>query len=272
MTEDRPQIPRQRSAPPAPTRVRVGGAPVDMCSPEEFVDLTTSWSGGSGRYTVVGVNAHVVNTYARDTDFAGAVDASDLLFPDGQSVVWAARWLGHAPKGRVPLTHMTDAMCTAWAARKRPLFLLGGQPGVAERAGRVLADTYGVRIAGTAHGYFDDDEKVLAEINGSGAQILLVGLGNPRQETWLHRHRHRLAPPVALTCGGWLDWTAGERKPCPQWIYRFGMEWAYRLAQEPRRLFRRYVVGNPRFVYHVVRTRRADRAARVPAQRAAGDS
>lgn len=248
------------STPDRPQRVLVGGTPVDLCSPEQFVALTTHWARSGRRATVAGVNAHVVNMAAGNPEFAAAVAACDLLFPDGQSVVWAAKMLGSEPQGRVPLTHMTDAMCTAWAAAGLSVFLLGGKPGVAQRAGEKLAAGYGLRVAGVRDGYFlGANDEVLSEINDSGADIVMVGMGNPHQEVWLHAHRDRLAPPVALTCGGWLDWTAGERQPCPPWIYKYGLEWAYRLAQEPRRLFIRYVVGNPSFVYRVFRSRGADR-------------
>ncbi|MGA8114099.1 MAG: WecB/TagA/CpsF family glycosyltransferase, partial [Actinocatenispora sp.] len=137
------------------------------------------------------------------------------------------------------------------------VYLLGGRPGVAARAARRLGEEHGLRVVGARDGYFDeaDEPALIDDINRSSARILMVGLGNPRQELWLSRHRSALAPPVALTCGGWLDWTAGQRPPCPPWIYRLGMEWAYRLAQEPRRLFGRYVLGNPRFLLRVMRTR-----------------
>jgi N-acetylglucosaminyldiphosphoundecaprenol N-acetyl-beta-D-mannosaminyltransferase len=256
-------------------RVLVGGTPVDLCGPSDFVELTTRWAADGRRSTVFGINSHVVNVCARDPSFAAAVASGDLNFPDGQSVVWAARALGHPVRGRVPLTHMTGAMCTSWAAAGLPVYLLGGRPGVAARAGARLTAVYGLQIAGTGHGYFsaDDEDRVLADINASGATILMVGLGNPRQEIWVQAVRDRLTPPVILTCGGWLDWTAGDRRPCPPWIYRLGLEWAYRLSQEPRRLFARYVLGNPTFVYRVIRSRSADRdaVARIPRQRPAQD-
>jgi N-acetylglucosaminyldiphosphoundecaprenol N-acetyl-beta-D-mannosaminyltransferase len=245
----------------SPQRVLVGGVPVDLCAPAEFVALTTDWARSGRRATAVGINAHVVNLFARDPDFAAAVGGCDLSFPDGQSVVWAARALGHRPNGRVPLTHMTDTMCGAWAAAGLGVYLLGGRPGVADRAADRLRQRYGLTVVGTRDGYFSDSDEVLQEINASPARILMVGLGSPKQEVWVHAQRHRLLPPLVLTCGGWLDWTADERRPCPQWIYRFGLEWAYRLGQEPRRLGRRYLLGNPMFVYRVLRTRAADRRA-----------
>ncbi len=244
----------------SPQRVHIGGTPVDLCSQQEFVDLITYWACEGRRATVVGINAHVVNMCARDAAFAAAVAGADLNFPDGQSVVWAAALLGYRPQGRVPLTHLTGAMCGAWAGADLPVYLLGSRPGVAARAAGRLHIEHGLRVVGVHDGYFDEsgERELIAEINRSGAAILLVGLGNPRQEVWLARHRADLAPAVALTCGGWLDWTAGERRSCPRWIYRFGLEWAYRLAQEPRRLFTRYVLGNPRFLYRVVRAGTGD--------------
>lgn len=220
------------------------------------MDLTTRWALDGRHATVVGVNAHVVNLCARDPAFAAAVAAADLNFPDGQSIVWAAALFGHRPRGRVPLTHLTAHLCASWAAADLPVYLLGSRPGVAARAARRLSGEHGLRVVGTQHGYFSDADAggVVEHINRSGARILVVGLGNPRQELWVARHRDVLAPPVTLTCGGWLDWTAGQRRTCPPWIYRMGLEWAYRLGQEPRRLFARYVLGNPRFVYQVARS------------------
>jgi len=243
-----------------PRRVLVGGVPVDLCDVDEFVTLTTQWASTGRRALVIGINAHVVNMCAKNPEFAAVVTASDLNFPDGQSVVWAARALGHRPRGRVPLTHITAPMCRAWVAADLRVYLLGGRPGVAERAAERLRREYGLQVVGTRDGYFTDSDEadVIADINTSGAQVLMVGMGNPRQELWAYAHRERLTPPVVLTCGGWFDWTAGIRRPCPPWIYRFGMEWAYRLAQEPRRLFTRYVVGNPSFIYRVIRSYRTD--------------
>jgi N-acetylglucosaminyldiphosphoundecaprenol N-acetyl-beta-D-mannosaminyltransferase len=252
-----------------PQRVLVGGVPVDLCGPADFVALTTDWASTGRRATVIGINAHVVNLFARDPEFAATAGGWDLCFPDGQSVVWAARSLGHRPNGRVPLTHMTEAMCGAWAAAGLGVYLLGGRPGVAERAADRLRQEHGLKVAGTRDGYFTDPDEVVEAVNASGAQILMVGLGSPKQEVWVHAQRHRLHPSLVLTCGGWLDWTAAERRPCPPWIYRLGLEWVYRLGQEPRRLWGRYVLGNPAFVWRVLCTRAADRragAASVPHQ------
>jgi N-acetylglucosaminyldiphosphoundecaprenol N-acetyl-beta-D-mannosaminyltransferase len=192
--------------PGRPARVLIGGVPVDRCSAGEFVGLTTRWATDGGKRTVVGVNAHVVNVAATNPSFAAALGASDLNLADGQSIVWAARLLGHRLPGRVPLTHLTSELCAAWAAADLPVYLLGGRPGIASRAAERLHAAYGTRVVGAAPGYFDDaDPAIVAAINASGARIVLVGLGNPRQELWTHANRAQLAAGVVLTCGGWPD-------------------------------------------------------------------
>lgn len=256
-------------------RVMIGRTPVDLVSPTEFVDMATDWATHGERASIIGVNAYVVNQCAKDPAMAAAVAHADLLLPDGHSVVLAAAFNRYAHQGRVAITHMHADMAASWVAAGLRVFLWGSRPGVAARAADRLHTEFGLDIAGVRDGYSEaTDQDIIAEINASGAQILFIGLGSPKQETWLDAHRDELKP-VALTCGGWLDWTAGVRKPCPEWIYRFGLEWAYRLAQEPRRLFKRYVIGNPTFLLRVLLSARDDRRetarmlARVPLPRLA---
>ena len=241
-------------------RVMIGRIPVDLVSPSEFVDMATAWAIRGERASIVGVNAYVVNLSAKDPAMAAAVASADLLLPDGHSVVLAAALNRYHHRGRVAITHLHADMAAAWVAAGLHVFLWGSRPGVAAQAADRLHRDFGLGIAGVRDGYTEGtDQQIIDEINASGAQILFIGLGSPKQEIWLDAHRDQLKP-VALTCGGWLDWTAGVRKPCPEWIYRFGLEWAYRLMQEPRRLFKRYVIGNPSFLYRVLRATRRDRA------------
>jgi exopolysaccharide biosynthesis WecB/TagA/CpsF family protein len=240
-------------------RVMIGRVPVDLVSPNEFVDMATEWATHGERASIIGVNAYVVNLCAKDPAMAAAVARADLLLPDGHSVVLAAGLNGYAHQGRVAITHMHADMAASWVAAGLRVFLWGSRPGVAAQAARRLRTEFGLDIVGVRDGYTEGtDQDIVAEINASGAHILFIGLGSPKQEIWLDAHRDELKP-VALTCGGWLDWTAGVRKPCPEWIYRFGLEWAYRLAQEPRRLFKRYVIGNPTFLLRVLQSNRRDR-------------
>lgn len=256
-------------------RVMIGRIPVDLVSPNEFVDMATDWATRGERASIIGVNAYVVNLCAKDPAMAAAVARADLLLPDGHSVVLAAGFNRYRHQGRVAITHMHADMAASWVAAGLRVFLWGSRPGVGAQAAHRLHTEFGLNIVGVRDGYTEGtDQDIIAEINATGADILFIGLGSPKQEVWLDAHRDELKP-VALTCGGWLDWTAGVRKPCPEWIYRFGLEWAYRLAQEPRRLFKRYVIGNPTFLLRVLRSTRHDRRetarmlARIPLPRLA---
>jgi N-acetylglucosaminyldiphosphoundecaprenol N-acetyl-beta-D-mannosaminyltransferase len=141
------------------------------------------------------------------------------------------------------------------------MFFFGAEPGVAARAAdRLRAAEPALRIQ-THHGYVQPSEmaSVLERINASGASVLLVGLGDPLQQQWLAEHRAALRPRLLITCGGLFDWVSGENKRPPDWLVRGGLEWAWRLGLEPKRLARRYLLGNPAFMLRFAWSWLADR-------------
>jgi N-acetylglucosaminyldiphosphoundecaprenol N-acetyl-beta-D-mannosaminyltransferase len=237
-------------------RAEVMGLPLDACSADQLVATVEGWVDDGDRQFAVPVNAHLVNLANRDPELAGLLRHSGLNYADGKSVVWAARLLRHPVPERVPTTEMIYPIAEMLARRHFRVFLLGGRPEVVEAAALRLRREYpGLQIAGTQHGYFDarDDRRVLQRINDSRARVLLVGLGNPKQEQWVWEHLGELRPNAILTCGGLYDWVSGRRRRAPSWLYRNGLEWLWRLLLEPRRLFRRYVIGNPRFCLGLAR-------------------
>ncbi len=251
-----PQVGDGRPAERPFPRKRVLGVPLDACSEEQFVSTVEAWVDEGDRQFAVPVNAHLVNLAHDDPALAALLEHSGLNYADGQSVVWAARMLGHDVPARVPTTEMIYPVAAMLARRRFPLFLLGGRPEVVEAAARRLRALYpGLEVAGTQHGYFSagEDAEVIAAVNRSGARVLLVGLGNPYQEKWVWEHLLELRPSAILTCGGLYDWVSGRNRRAPAWMYRNGLEWLYRLAIEPRRLFARYVLGNPRFCLGLTR-------------------
>ncbi|GAA6200275.1 WecB/TagA/CpsF family glycosyltransferase [Aquicoccus sp. SU-CL01552] len=227
----------------------------------DLVDATTDRAIAGllapGRRRAFFMNAHCCNTRRHDAAYADAVAAADVLLPDGIGVELAAKMSGVALSENLNGTDLVPALLEKAARMGRSVFLFGGKPGCADAAANRLIHTIPhLRIAGTRDGYAGaaDAEAVIADINESGADIVLVALGVPMQELWLHRHAHRLDAPLTLAVGALFDFLAGTVVRAPKPVRRIRMEWAWRLAQEPRRLARRYLAGNITFLAHAAKT------------------
>lgn len=197
------------------------------------------------------VNADCVNIAFRDAAYAHGLRHANLVFADGVGMRWAGRALGRPIVENVNGTDMFPQLCRGLVATDRSVFLLGGRPGVAEDVAAWMTKTYrDIRIAGTRNGYFtaEEEPQVVAEIAASGAELLLVAMGDPRQTLWIEQHLPKLGVRVAMGVGGLFDFFSGRVPRAPLWMRQLGLEWLYRLYQEPRRLWRRYVVGNVIFL------------------------
>jgi N-acetylglucosaminyldiphosphoundecaprenol N-acetyl-beta-D-mannosaminyltransferase len=162
---------------------------------------------------------------------------------------------------------MFPLLCEVAARERLPIYLLGARPGIAKAVADNMVKRYPeLEIAGTRDGYFDSGEEqaVVDAINTSGARILLVAFGAPRQELWLERWRERLVPPVGMGVGGLFDFYSGRIPRAPVWMREMGLEWVFRLMQEPGRMWRRYIIGNPLFLYRVRRQAKDPRKFPLP--------
>lgn len=213
------------------------------------------------RRRVAFVNADCVNIAARDETYARDIKGMDLLLPDGSGLALAAKMLGKRFTENLNGTDLFPVLCAEANRQGKSIYFLGGTPGVAERAAEaaILANP-GLRIAGTAHGYVDDEAAVVARINKAGADILLVAMGAPKQEAFIARHSRALQADLCMGVGGLFDFIAGDKPRAPTPIRRIGMEWAWRLMIEPKRLARRYLVGNPVFLARAARMAWRERA------------
>lgn len=220
-----------------------------------MVDRLIARAHMPGTDVAVGVNAHVANLCRGDADMRRHLQ-STINYADGQSVVWASRLLGTGLTERIATTDLAEPLLRAAACHGLPVFLFGGAPGVAETAAARMRDRIGGLDIRTHHGYPDDHDDLLSKIAKNETAILFVGLGNPLQENWVAQHHDRL-PALVLTCGGLFDWLSESNPRAPQWMIALGLEWLWRLGLEPRRLGRRYLVGNPAFVRSVLQQRRA---------------
>ena len=201
-------------------------------------------------------NAHTLNLAHEDPEFRGVLRRADLVLNDGKGVMLAAR----IHRDRFPAdlngNFFTPLVLDKAARKGWRVFFLGAAPGVAERAAEMLRDKHpGLTVAGTLDGYFESDEAAIGAIKESGADVLLVGMGNPLQERWIDRCLDRTGARVAIGVGAFFDFVTGEVPRAPHWMNRYGLEWVHRLLQEPKRMWRRYLVGNPKFVWRNLKQR-----------------
>ncbi|MCB9420709.1 MAG: WecB/TagA/CpsF family glycosyltransferase [Ardenticatenaceae bacterium] len=225
--------------------------PVDDLNMEEALDRLESFIE-VGRKTgkthqVATVNADFAVKALHDPELRYLLQESDMATADGMPLVWGARLLGVPLKDRVTGADMVPALAERAAQKGYSFYLLGAAPGVADRAGKILQERYpGLKIAGVCSPPYSSilemDRSILDDIKAANPDVLLVAFGNPKQEKWIGMYGRELGVPVMIGIGGTLDFIAGETKRAPEWMQRIGMEWSYRLLQEPRRLWRRYVV------------------------------
>ena len=212
---------------------------------------------------VLNANTHCLNLCHDDPCLRAFVNDADVVFCDGAGVMLAARMLGGRIPERITYADWIWQLADLAAARGFSLYLLGARPGVAREAARRLGRLYpGLEIVGVSHGYFDhpagseENEAVVEEIRAAAPNLLLVGLGMPLRERWLMENGHRLGPGVvALTGGAVFDYVSGRVRRGPRLLRENGFEWLARLLVEPRRLWRRYLIGNPLFLLRVLRRR-----------------
>jgi N-acetylglucosaminyldiphosphoundecaprenol N-acetyl-beta-D-mannosaminyltransferase len=244
-----------------PTR-RLFGLPFAAASLPEVADHVLARLDAGRSCVVVTPNTDHVVRLARDPAVREAYARADVVLADGMPLVWAAAALGTPLPERVTGVDLAFRVAALLPERDGSLFLLGGPEGAADAAADGLQRWFpSLRVAGTHHGFFDpaDGVDVVRRINASGATALFVGMGSPRQERWAVARRARLAPRLILCVGGALDVLAGRRRRAPGWMQHTGLEWAYRLAQEPGRLWRRYLVEDAAFVPLLYREWRARR-------------
>jgi len=245
-----------------PDRFVLLGCPIVNTTMGQALDWISEQLQGDTPRMAAFVNPDCLNIACRNPAYLDALRQSDVVWPDGIGINVGLRLLDLALKDNVNGTDLFPRLCERLAAEGRSVYLLGARPGIAEQAARNMANRYpGLRIAGARDGYFTADEEgqVIEEIRRSGADLLLTAFGAPRQELWLNHHRHRLTPRLVIGVGGLFDFYSGRIPRAPVWMREIGMEWTWRLLQEPGRMWRRYLIGNPLFLYRVYRQKRQEK-------------
>ena len=248
----------------AHARVEVGDVSFDNVDMGQALSRIGQMLDGDATRQVCFLNPACVNIAARHRAYRRVLGRAALVLPDGIGLKIAADILGRPLKQNVNGTDLFPALCKLMAARGASVFLLGGRPGVAQKVADRIAGTWpGVRIAGVRDGFFSlaQEGDVAQQVRDSGADLLLVARGVPLQDMFIDRHLHHLGVKVAIGVGGLFDFVSGRIRRAPPWMRDTGLEWVYRLMQEPGRMWRRYLVGNVTFMARIALQRMGWRRA-----------
>ncbi len=232
---------------------RVLQTPIDIVDWPTALGRIERWAAKHESRYVCACNAHSIVTAAQDPRFREVLAQADMATPDGAPVAWMIRRLGHPTQQRVNGPDLMTSCCERAAANGTSIYLLGSTPGTLAALQHQLTLQFpGLRIAGAASPPFralspEEDQALVTRLNESGAGIVFVGLGCPKQEHWMAEHRGRVQA-VMIGVGAAFDFHAGRIQRAPSWMRNNGLEWLHRLGSEPRRLCKRYIVTNAMFV------------------------
>ena len=253
---------------PLVPRVRLFGVAVDPLTMDQTVRAVHGFVRCGLPHQHVCLNAAKVVELDRSPELADAISGCDLVNVDGQAVVWASKVLRAEVPERVAGVDLFERLLAEAALHGLKVYLLGARQQVVDAVrDRALAEHPGLQVVGARSGFWTDEEEadVVADVAASGADLLFLAIPSPRKELFLGEYGVALGVPFRMGVGGSFDVYAGETRRAPRWMQRTGMEWSYRLLQEPRRMFKRYLFGNSAFVLLTLRSllsSRSDRATR----------
>lgn len=242
---------------PFPT-IEVLGLPITKLSAEAALAEIERIYQQEAPALVAYANAHTLNLSVADPSYRELLSGAAIVLNDGAGIALAARINGDRFPANLNGSDFNPEILGLAARRGWPVFFLGAKPGVAERAADAMRSRHpSLLIAGCRDGYWAPSEtsRVVQTVKDSGATVVMAAMGNPLQEKWLDRHLGAIGARVGIGVGAFFDFAAGEVPRAPAWMNRWGIEWIFRLVQEPKRLWRRYVVGNPLFLARVLKER-----------------
>jgi N-acetylglucosaminyldiphosphoundecaprenol N-acetyl-beta-D-mannosaminyltransferase len=232
-------------------KIDVLGVKFDSLTMDEAVDRALDMLSEDGTQYVVTPNPEIVWMCEKDGALTEAVSGAAMVLPDGVGIIHASKILKRPLKEKIPGVDFAERLLEKYSARnENSVFLFGAKPGVAEDAAKNLKERFpGLNVAGTADGYFKDEDELVGRINAADADLLIVCLGAPLQEKWMARNRERLNARLMLGLGGSLDVYAGKTERAPEGWQKAGLEWLYRGLKDPRRIKRMAML--PLFVVRV---------------------
>ena len=238
-------------------RIEFLKAPMDIATMQETVSFIESRIEQKQFLQHVVVNVAKIVNMQKDPVLAESVKACEVINIDGMGVVFGARFLGHDVPERVAGVDLFHELLAMSAKRDFPVFLLGATEDVVSKTAEVVkAQNPNLNIAGYNDGYFwDDEEAVVTKIRESGAKLLFVAITSPKKENFINKWQDKLGVDFVMGVGGTFDVVAGKVKRAPQWMQKAGLEWLYRVIQEPGRMWKRYLVTNSKFAYLLIKNK-----------------
>jgi N-acetylglucosaminyldiphosphoundecaprenol N-acetyl-beta-D-mannosaminyltransferase len=264
---EEPRLWPQAEVTALPQRARIFDIPIDLGRPTELIRRISGWVGSDhAARRVMYVNAHVLNQSRDIPELRTALEQADLVYCDGYGVRLAAKALDVEIPHRMTGADWIWSLAALCEIAGHSVYLLGSEPGVTAEVARRMSRWYPrLTIAGTHHGYFDigspHDDRVVEDINARRPDIVLVGMGTPKQELWVQHKAACIETGVLWTVGALFDYVSGRVPRAPGWLADNCLEWIFRLAIEPQRMWRRYLLGNPVFISRVMAQAHARQAA-----------
>jgi len=240
------------------TTIEVLGLPVTKLTPPQALAEIERIYEHEAPAVMAYANAHTLNLAVSDPAYRQVLSRAAIVLNDGAGIALAARINGERFPANLNGSDFNPEILGLAARKSWPVFFLGAGPGVAERAAAAMRERYpALQVAGCRDGYWAPTEtpQVIETIRASGATVVMTAMGNPLQEMWLAEYLTATGARLGVGVGAFFDFAAGEVARAPAWMNRWGVEWIFRLAQEPQRLWRRYVVGNPVFLGRVLKAR-----------------
>jgi N-acetylglucosaminyldiphosphoundecaprenol N-acetyl-beta-D-mannosaminyltransferase len=234
----------------------IAGIKIHNVNEDEAVEKIASWITQGGSHYLVVVNAAKIVNAQSDEELRGILHRADLVTADGMSVVWASRLLGEPLKQRVTGIDLFERLVGVAAERHWSVYFFGARQQAVTKAVEICKARFPIlRVAGFRNGYFTPQESrlIVEEIKESKADLLFIAMGSPAQEKWIAANFEQTGVHFALGVGGSFDHLAGFVRRAPRWMQQAGLEWLHRLLLEPHRLWRRYLVGNTRFIWLVLK-------------------
>lgn len=236
-------------------RIQLLGSQLNCLTINETLDIIDILIKGRIPTQHVVINASKINLMRKNEQLRIIINDCPLINADGQSIIWAGRYLGFKIPERVAGIDLFIKLLEKAAKEELRVYYFGGEEEIVKKVVKLHLEMYPhLKIVGFRNGYFKESEsdKIAQKICDSKADILFVAFSSPKKEFWIHKYKEQMNVPFTMGVGGSFDVIAGKTKRAPKWMQESGLEWFYRFIQEPRRMFKRYIIGNILFLKHVV--------------------